>query len=293
MTRGRNVIGSRPNALEGDEDNSSSFDLQPHIDPDLQGHKRKRIAEIETQMGEALAERDARITVLEAELVQAREELHNRPDIAIDAALIPIESGIRALGRFTLTSRALISPDRVTDEELNLMLEFLKDVKGALQFWVGDVVLTCMKSEDDKDTLNWFERYFEIDHDTLLGWVRVCKRIDPTRRRVSLDFSHHAEVGNLKYELRERADEILDYCEKNALSVQELRAYIRSLTPPKIKPRPAAVLFSKDRIPRLALLKKNYLRARRGDKGAASEMKDTLRSYREWLDEIEKSLGLK
>ncbi len=227
------------------------------------------------------------VQALRAELERVREQLTRRDN----NALIMVEDGVRALGRFSLTTRALISPDEITGDELNLIVTFLKDVKGALQFWIGDIVITCLKH--DKEAFGKLARYLEIDLDTLHAWVRVCKKIEPTRRRVNLDFSHHAEVINLKDELKGREDEILDYCEKNGLSVQELRAYIRNLLPSKSSPRPVSILFSKDRIPRLVVLKTTYLRVRRGDKDAAKEMKDTLRSYREWLDEIEKSLGLK
>ena len=92
------------------------------------------------------------------------------------------------------------------------------------QWWLGDWVRY--------GTAKWGEKYKEAsritgyDIQTLRNIAYVAGRIDPSRRRDKLTWSHHAEVSALEVEEQERW---LDLAVAERMSVADLRIELRSV----------------------------------------------------------------
>lgn len=233
------------------------------------------------------------VQALRAELEQVRHELASKIAIAPDNALVPTEDGMRALGRFRFAKHGLIAPLDASKDELQIVAEFLKEAQGALQFWLGDIA-NAFHSQYGvlaKD----LAVYFEIDAKTLQNWSYVCKNIPFPLRNGSVGFSHHIVVAHMPDSLKGREEELLKYAETTGVTVRDFRQHIKTLLDKKPRlPSPAAVLFSKERIPSIGDMRATYQRARKGDDdNAINEMRLQVEKYEAWLKEIRQALGIK
>jgi hypothetical protein len=228
------------------------------------------------------------LKALQAQIEAMQAELNNR--VASNNALVTASDGNRVLGRFQLTHTALIIPEDISQDEMNLMGDLLRQMSGAMQFWIGDYV--NMYHDGWGEMYDRMAEYFGIPQQTLEKWAWACRKIEKFRRRNFLSFSHHELVAGLPAALNGREDELLDYAQHNNLSYRDFRVYIRSLAPGKmVKPMPN--LFNKEYMPRPANLKSLYLKARQGDETALAEIRRHITEYQKWLQDIEQSLGLR
>lgn len=92
---------------------------------------------------------------------------------------------------------------------------WLRALERGVQFWVGDW-LAYGEAHYGEEAFADLERQDK----TLANWATVARRIDPSRRRGSLRFSHHAEVTSLS---PDEQTEVLDKAEENNWTVRETR----------------------------------------------------------------------
>jgi hypothetical protein len=227
---------------------------------------------------------------LREEVEQLKVELQNRA-AAPQTALVTAEDGSRVLGRFRLTRTALIIPDDVTQDELQIMGDLLQQMHGAMQFWIGD--FANIFHDRHGVMYDALAEYFSVDKSTLENWAWVCRKIEKSLRNDLLGFSHHYAVAGLPDNLKGRETELLDYAAQHSLNVMDFRRYIKSLLPVKAAGKQVSALFDKARVPRPTALRAIYLKARKGDERARLEMQRQIAEYEKWLREIQESLGLK
>lgn len=239
------------------------------------------------------ASENEELLALRSEVQTLREELETRTATP-ENALITTEDGSRALGRFRLTRTALLMPEDVTDEELLVMGDLLKQMHGAMQFWIGDFANAFHDGYGNKyDAL---AKYFGIEKVTLENWAWVCRKMTISLRNEKLGFSHHYAVAGLPDKLKGREEELLNVAAENEMSVDNFRKYIKSLIPHKAPASSgrAAIsrLFEKERAPRNSDLRKIAVKASRGDEAARLEAKRQIEEYTRWLHDVAQSLGL-
>lgn len=110
-------------------------------------------------------------------------------------------------------------PPDLTFEQWNGIGAALQGVDRALQWWIGDWLRFGER--------RYGEMYAQAVETTgkayqsLADAKWVADKIDFSRRRESLSWSHHKEVAG-----REDADELLDLAESDRLSVRDLRAEV-------------------------------------------------------------------
>lgn len=281
----KNIIGGGTSAFgdsEGDDNTPNIFEFAPHLDPAStswkSGAKSQQIQQLQAELDE-----------LKAQLQDARTN-----GVTPENALVPVDNGSRLLGRFTLTRNALVMPDNVTEDELRVVTEFVRDVHGAVQFWAGDLanIYYAVFGASAK-VVSWLATELNIEVETLQLWASVCQKIPHLIRIKSLTFSHMREVAYLPQQLEGQEENILNHAAENSLSVRELKGYIKSLIPPKpISQRSVLSLFNKERAPKITELKKVFMLARKGNTQARERLKAELDDYRKWLNEIAQSAGL-
>ena len=114
----------------------------------------------------------------------------------------------------------------------------LGQVGKSLAWWTGDWLRWGEELHGEKyaQALDATGR----DPKTLMAWIRVCKAIDPGRRREELSFSHHESVSALEpddqsYWLgRAIEGDVLPNHERESWSTQRLRAELRKEKPPPV-----------------------------------------------------------
>lgn len=99
--------------------------------------------------------------------------------------------------------------------------EFINRAKGAVHFWIGDWLNIGEKK--------WGEKYLQAiketgyDYQTLRNDKWIASKVDFSRRRDNLTFSHHAEVAEME---PEEQDRLLTYAEENKLDSKAFRSYV-------------------------------------------------------------------
>jgi len=140
------------------------------------------------------------------------------------------------LAGFELTRTGLIVEGEPTAKEWDQAADALSQVDGALQWWIGDLLL-C-----GEDKPEWGETYkaacerFGREEQTLKNYKAVAKAVKLSRRRDNLSWKHHAEVASLP--AREQT-KWLKYAEKNELSAADLRRELRDSQSAEYIPPPA------------------------------------------------------
>jgi hypothetical protein len=210
---------------------------------------------------------------------------------ASPTALIAAADGSRVLGRFRLTRTALFIPDDVTEDEMVIMGDFLRQSFGGMQFWIGDYANQFHDGHGSMYTR--LAEFFQIEERTLRNWAWVCRKIDLSLRKDNLPFSHHLSVAGLPVVLRGREAELLQYAAAHDLSHSDFKLYLKKLLPRKVNKTPAATrLFDKDQMPSVADLRAIYKEARTGDKRAKDQARKQIEKHMEWLRTIARSLEL-
>jgi len=99
----------------------------------------------------------------------------------------------------------------------------LGDTQKLLAFWIGDWISFGRSKWEQGKYLN-AELEFCKKYGTLANAVYVSQRIEPSRRRENLSFSHHREVAKFD---EEKQEHYLNYAEANNISTRRLRRYIK------------------------------------------------------------------
>lgn len=162
------------------------------------------------------------------------------------------------------TDETLTIPEGYTFEQWKTLGSVLRTIEQANQFWVGDWV----NFGDGKfpDMVKQTAKDLGYDEQTIRQYARVARRFgNATRvapeevasgvnRRDDLSFGHHLAVAALT---PVAANEILDYAEKEHLTVREIEAEVREYkkehNPPKeaAKKETAFSFFKVDRVNKL------------------------------------------
>lgn len=99
--------------------------------------------------------------------------------------------------------------------------EFINRAKGSVHFWIGD----WLNYGEQK----WGEKYLQAvketdyDYGTLRNDKWVASKVELSRRRDNLTFSHHAEVADLE---PDEQDRLLDYAEEKKMDARVFRSYV-------------------------------------------------------------------
>lgn len=101
--------------------------------------------------------------------------------------------------------------------------EQLFAIGSCYQFLLGDWLNYGEREYGEKYSIACDE--MGMDYGTVRNWASTCKRIELSRRRDKLDFSHHAEVAALAVADQ---DKWLDLAEQNKWAVTDLRQAIRT-----------------------------------------------------------------
>jgi N6-adenosine-specific RNA methylase IME4 len=123
--------------------------------------------------------------------------------------------GIELPGRVSRVGLEL--PDNLSFDDWSSLGSTLKSVEGSIMWWLGDWARYGQR---------YGEKYTEVakatgyDYGTIANAKSIADRIEFSRRRENLSWSHHAEIAGL---LPEEADQLLDEAEAEGLSRNELR----------------------------------------------------------------------
>jgi len=123
---------------------------------------------------------------------------------------------------FKLHSTGLEAVGNPSFEQWEDVGKFIKKSDKCVQFWLGDWV--------NYGEYRWGEKYSQaLDETTyeqhaLENMASVARKVESSRRREELSYSHHAEVASLTPDKQEK---ILDLAEKENLTVQEVRVLVK------------------------------------------------------------------
>lgn len=126
-----------------------------------------------------------------------------------------------------LEERRLVLPDGLPFDEWQRCGQILFYLERNVSWWIGDWwrygerAYGEMATQASKDEV---EDMTGCSYKTTLNSAWVASKFEPSRRRESLSFSHHAEVAALE---PEEADEWLDQAETQGWSRGELRGRVR------------------------------------------------------------------
>lgn len=122
---------------------------------------------------------------------------------------------------FQLTKTGLIAIGNPTFEQWSSCGEFIKNANGAVHFWIGDWLNYGERKYGEMYTQAIDETKYE--YGTLSNDKWVASRIEPSRRRENLSFSHHQEIANLEPEEQE---ELLNLAEDQRLNRTNFRKVV-------------------------------------------------------------------
>jgi hypothetical protein len=100
-----------------------------------------------------------------------------------------------------LTTVSYHPPADLKFDEWQAIGHTLFSIERAVQFWIGDWIRFGEKSYGEK-----YSQAIEetgLDYQTLANYAYVASKVEPSRRRENVSFSHHAEVAALAPEKQE------------------------------------------------------------------------------------------
>ena len=149
----------------------------------------------------------------------------------MDVVTIPA-SAVLNLPGLKFEDGHLILPDDLTFDQWSRIVGFLRTIERNCQFWLADA-------------LNYGERKFGERYSqaiqaatgyqasTLANIAWVGRKVEPSRRRESLSFGHHAAVASLP---AGEQDEMLDLAEQAHWSVGQLREQVKACSDIPVEP---------------------------------------------------------
>lgn len=135
-----------------------------------------------------------------------------------DNAITPVGNGTVIFGKFTLTKTGLLAHGSPTFTEWEYCGNFLKQTDKAVQFWIGDW-LNYGESKYGETYTQALEAT-DYENKTLRNGKWVASRVELSRRRDNLSFSHHEEVASLE---PSEQDYWLDRAESESWTRNDLR----------------------------------------------------------------------
>jgi hypothetical protein len=165
-------------------------------------------------------------------------KLISGPEGGALSALVTVEESI-TLGEpagVHLTKSGLTFSRAISIEEWTDFGKNLKKIEAALQWWIGDWLNYGEKKYGNKYTEAL--QLLEYEEKSLRNISSISKRIEMSRRRDNLSWSHHAEVAVLE---PENQTKLLDWAEKEKVSVKELRTEVKRQNQPKPSPNPTEI----------------------------------------------------
>ncbi len=122
-----------------------------------------------------------------------------------------------------LQPAALALPEGLSFEEWQDVGRFLEQTNGAVQWWLGDWLNYGEAAYGEKyaqalDAERW-------EYGALRNMAYVAGRVEMSRRRDNLSFSHHAEVASLDPDVQDR---LLGAAAEKGLTRQGLRDAVRT-----------------------------------------------------------------
>ena len=124
-----------------------------------------------------------------------------------------------------MTSVSLSLPPGITYDEWAAVGVRIQRTHRSILFWAGDWLLHGQRAFGER-----FAQAIEVtghSAQTLMNGLWVCERIEPSRRREKLSFTHHAEVAALSPSDQEI---FLSRAVDEGLSTRELRLAVREFT---------------------------------------------------------------
>jgi hypothetical protein len=114
----------------------------------------------------------------------------------------------------------------------------LAQVGRAVQFWVGDWACFGEKKGyyTDSKIYEQIEKITGYSHQTIKNVKYISSRVQSSRRRDDVSFSHYAEIASLE---PHEQDYYIDMIVRNKLTRNELREAIHQNDLPEEKPRPS------------------------------------------------------
>lgn len=138
-----------------------------------------------------------------------------------DALEVISDSNIQ-IGKFRLARTGLVVSGAPTYDEWYQCGKFLTQAEKAIQFWIGDWINYGEKKYGETYTQAIDET--GMDYGTLANDKYVASKIEFSRRRENLSFSHHQEVAPLDPDTQ---DKMLDDATKLHLNQKEFRDHVR------------------------------------------------------------------
>lgn len=105
--------------------------------------------------------------------------------------------------------------------------KILAKADAAMQWLIGDWWAYGEHKYGDRRALVESDDWEGPSFDTCAKAAKVARAFETCRRRQVLGFSHHDEVTALARSDPEKADQLLDQCERESLSTRELRSLVR------------------------------------------------------------------
>lgn len=112
-----------------------------------------------------------------------------------------MDDGGYSFRRFRMTSTSIILPEALTIEEANDFGYMLAGMEDALNWWRGDWANLYVEGIDDPNKRG--EEYdklaesFNMNSRTLRNCASIARKVEVSRRRDTLSFTHHVEVAPL------------------------------------------------------------------------------------------------
>lgn len=123
-----------------------------------------------------------------------------------------------------LTRTGWLLPETMTQEDWLRAGRLLGEIKGSVQWWIGDWWAFGEHRYGERKALVEAEDWDAPDFQTCMNAASVCRAFRETsRRREVLGFAHHAEVAGLA---PPDADALLDWAEENRASTRQLRLQV-------------------------------------------------------------------
>lgn len=153
-----------------------------------------------------------------------------KKDVDIPSSLVEVDESTLQYGRVQLTAVGLSIPDNLTEDEWYQMGLFLLRTDTSFKWWAGDFI-------NYGENRKWGETYarlatqFEMGIKALYNIALVCRKVEFSRRRENLSFSHHQAVAALE---PEQQTYFLDLSVQNGWTMRQLREAVKGKKTPTL-----------------------------------------------------------
>lgn len=123
-------------------------------------------------------------------------------------------------------SLSLTLPDGLSFDQWQHVGRELAAREKVLNWWIGDWWAFGEHRYGDRAEAAAAD-IFPLSYGALRNYGSVCRAIETSRRRDTLDWSHHQEVAPLAHAAPEQADALLERAEREHMTVAQVRAAVR------------------------------------------------------------------